>query len=103
MNDTLDMDASRCDEFAEVESSNLLAAGVRGRDLIVWFKGGVAYEYPEAGELFHALVASESKGRFFNAKVRRVPGYRRLCTVGGCLEPSLPNSKVCAAHEKSRG
>lgn len=98
----LDTDRELVEEFSEVESSNLAAAGTVGEDLIVWFKAGPAYRYPGARDLFHALVASESKGRFFHAKVR--PRYAiRLCGVAGCSEASTSDVlggplRFCSDH-----
>ena len=94
---SMEKDAELLDEFAEVESSNLAGAGTKGEDLIVFFRAGAAYLYPCAAELLHPLLASESKGRFFNSKIRRVPGYVRLCSAPGCTEPVL-KEEACAVH-----
>jgi hypothetical protein len=66
-----------CEAWFEVESSNLAAAGRRGADLVVRFKKGAAYLYPGAGDLLAEMLRSESKGRFFTARVRTLP-FRRL-------------------------
>lgn len=66
-----------CDVWLEVESTNLSAAGRRGADLIVRFKAGAEYLYPGAGPLLPELLAAESSGRFFHARVRPLP-FKKL-------------------------
>jgi hypothetical protein len=58
------------DRWFRVRSSNLHSAGCRGADLIVRFNNGAAYLYPGAGPLLPELLEAESKGRFFQARIR---------------------------------
>jgi hypothetical protein len=95
-------DAALLDEYQAVESSNLAGVGSRGDDLIVVFRGGAAYLYPGAAELLHPLIASDSKGRFFNARVRPLTNFTRLCPEPGCLEP-VADARACAVHLRSDG
>lgn len=99
---TMEADAQLLDEFSPVESSNLAGAGVLGEDLIVFFKSGAVYRYPGAADLFHALLASESKGRFFHAKIRSLHNLR-LCPEAGCAEEAQSDViggplRRCAGH-----
>jgi hypothetical protein len=92
-------DSEKCIEFAKVESSNIAAVGVHGCDLIVWFKGGVAYNYPNSSEHFRAILAAESKGRYFYQKIKPILNYSKLCDVPGCLNKiSSSNSVKCLDH-----
>ena len=99
---SMERDAELLDEYQAVESSNLFGAGVRGDDLIVVFRSGAAYLYPGAADLLHPLLASESKGRFFNARVRPRLALR-LCPEPGCLEEAQSDVlggplRRCAVH-----
>lgn len=89
-----------CSEWARVESSNLDAAGVRGLELIVRFKSGVVYAYQQAVDLFEGLVASESKGKFFNQEIKPKRVYHRLCEVYGCLNGVSLGAKCCNVHRR---
>lgn len=89
-----------CSEWVRVESSNLDAAGVRGLELIVRFKSSVVYTYPLAVDLFEGLVASESKGKFFNTELRPKRVYHRLCEVYGCLNGVSLGTKRCNVHRR---
>jgi hypothetical protein len=100
---TMEEDAALLDEYQEVESSNLAGVGSLGGDLIVVFRGGAVYRYPGAGDLLHPLLASESKGRFFNARIRPLAVYARLCPAPGCLEPAGEGAPSCAVHLTSDG
>lgn len=57
-----------------LKSSNLHAVGRDGDDLLVQFKGkdgpGHTYRYAGAAQHHDDLVASDSPGSFFHAKVR---------------------------------
>ena len=86
-----------CQEWVRVESSNLAAAGAAGEDLLVSFRAGATYVYPGAADLLHALAASESKGRFFHAKIRPRT-CARLCDAYGCPERVTSSDPVCSAH-----
>jgi hypothetical protein len=65
-----------CDEWRKVSSSNLAAVGRKGEDLIIRFLKGTSYIYPGAGELFDDLLAAESAGKFFHARIRSRPSKR---------------------------
>jgi hypothetical protein len=58
--------------WIEVESSNLDAVAYQeGQGLLVRFKAGTVYRYPTASVLmFHELIESNSKGRFFHEHIR---------------------------------
>ena len=86
-------------KVVRVESSNLSAVAVDGGDLLVKFRSGARYRYPGAAGLAPDLLAAESAGRFFHARVRPLPCVR-LCESPGCLEPVLGgNSGYCPACE----
>jgi len=83
----------------KVESSNLAAVAVDGEDLLVRFRSGARYRYPGAAEEAFCLLEAPSAGRYFHAKIRRLPCVR-LCDYPGCLEPVLGgNSGYCPACE----
>jgi len=72
-----------CDAWFEVESSNVAAVGARGPDLIVRFRSGGSsseYLYVGGGDLLPEFLRAESKGRFFQERVRS------LLTVNLSLE-----------------
>lgn len=89
-----------CSKWTRVESSNLDAAGVHGLDLLVRFKNGAVYLYPQSGDLYESLVASESKGKFFNVEIKPKRAYLRLCNVYGCLKGARCGEKRCNVHWK---
>ncbi len=89
-----------CSKWARLESSNLDAAGVRGLDLLIRFQSGIAYLYPQAWESFEGLVASESKGKFFNTEVKPKRVYYRLCEVYGCLNGVSLGMTRCNVHRR---
>ena len=57
----------------KVQSSNLAAVAVDGDDLLIRFRSGARYRYPGAVHLAPELLAAESAGKFFHARVRRLP------------------------------
>lgn len=87
-----------CSDWVKLESSNLNAAGVRGLDLFIRFRSGAVYLYPQAWDLFEGLVASESKGKFFNVEIKPKRAYWRLCDVYGCLKGARYGEKRCNVH-----
>lgn len=61
-------------ERTPVKSSNLASVGynAKARVLEIEFRHGGVYRYFDVpGEIFSALMAAESKGRFFSANIRR--------------------------------
>ncbi len=91
-------DSEKCLEFSKVESSNIAAVGVLGSDLIVWFKGGVAYIYPEGSEHYRGILASDSKGTYFHQKIKKIPNCGKLCSSAGCLKRVAYQSNRCLDH-----
>jgi len=63
-----------------VESSSLHSVGYDNEVLEVRFHSGGVYRYFEVpAQLFHQLLAAESKGRFFNHHIR--DNYGCICLV----------------------
>jgi hypothetical protein len=65
----------------EVDSSALKAIDYRPREhqLVLTFASGETYQYEEASEdLYREFLAAESKGRFFQARIRGRLPFRRL-------------------------
>ena len=68
-----------CDEWQEVDSSNISAVGSRGDYLVILFKkGNVAYRYPGIAEEFDNLVNADSVGKYFAQDVRHQVSERLL-------------------------
>ena len=62
----------------KVVSSNVVAVGYKDNDLYVDFKSG-SYVYKDVPkEIYNALLASESKGKFMWAHIRDRYDYVRL-------------------------
>ncbi len=63
----------------EVESSNIERIGYHRKQQIlrIIFQGGRAYDYPMVTEReYRDLMASESKGRFFNSRIKSMYAHR---------------------------
>lgn len=54
-----------------VLSSNVSAVGTIGNDLVVRFHNGSLYQYMKQAKLFDKMLASNSKGHFVWAKLRK--------------------------------
>ncbi len=61
-------------EFKAVEgSSNISAIAHQGAELFVKFHGGTVWRYQDVGpELYKELMEADSKGKFFNARIKGV-------------------------------
>lgn len=80
----------------EVESSNIERIGYLRKQQIlrIIFQGGRAYDYPMVTERdFNDLMAAESKGSFFNRRIKPLYGHRTPRPVE-LVEP-------CCEHAKS--
>ena len=65
------MHARTLPAMKKVESSNIEAIGHDHRGLVVRFKGGGVYRYPEADAAVHdEMLKAESIGGFFRDRVR---------------------------------
>ncbi len=65
----------------EVDSSALKAIDYRPREhqLVLTFASGEVYQYDQATEdLYQEFLAAESKGRFFQARIRGRLPFRKL-------------------------
>ena len=79
-----------------VESSNIARIGsLRSQQILrIVFQGGRAYDYPLVTERdFKDLMAAESKGSFFNRRIKPLYGHRNPRDVE-LVEP-------CCEHEGS--
>lgn len=58
-------------ERVAVESETLASVGYEGGTLELEFRDGPVYRYVDVPAAVHAqLMAADSKGRFFNARIR---------------------------------
>ncbi len=84
----------------EVESSNLVAIGYhrQTQTLRIMFHGERAYDYPMVSEQeYKALMAAESKGKFFNTRIKPMYGHRTVrkeALVKPCCEH--PEGNTCS-------
>lgn len=65
------------DQYEEVQSSNIKAAGTAEDYLVIQFNTGAAYRYPGLAHLFHEMVEAPSVGKFFTDHIRQ-ESYERL-------------------------
>ena len=65
------------DNWNEVDSSHIEAIGTRGSDLIVKFKTGQAYLYPDLALEYPMLHQADSIGGYFRKHIRE-ESCRRL-------------------------
>ncbi len=80
----------------EVESSNIVAIGYhrQSQTLRMRFQGDRYYDYPMVLESeYEALMAAESKGTFFNSRIKPMYGHRSV-REEALLEP-------CCEHQGS--
>ena len=81
----------------EVESSNIERIGYHRKQQIlrIIFHGGRAYDYPMVTEReYDALMAADSKGRFFNSRIKPMYAHRTprdVELVVPCCEHPEPN------------
>ncbi len=62
-----------------VSSSTMASVGYAGGTLEIEFENGHVYRYLGVPEAVHAeLVRAESKGQFFNAKIRNAYRFERV-------------------------
>lgn len=66
----VDMSALDLELLTDVESSHIRAVGVRDDYLVVQFKSGAVYRYPDIGHLFDDLVGADSIGKYFHSEIR---------------------------------
>ncbi len=80
----------------EVESSNIVAIGYhrQSQTLRIRFQGDRYYDYPMVPESeYELLMAAESKGKFFNSRIKPMYGHRGV-RKEALLEP-------CCEHQGS--
>lgn len=58
------------DQWLEVSSSNLAAAGTKDDFLIIQFRNGDLYRYPNLAQEFETLITAESVGKYFHQEIR---------------------------------
>lgn len=58
------------DNFSEVVSSHISAVATKGDWLVVLFKNGSIYRYPEAASYYSDLVSASSVGKYFHEEIR---------------------------------
>ena len=58
------------DSWEEIKSSNLAAVGTKDEFLIVQFKNGDLYRYPNLAQEFDSLKTAESAGKYFHQEIR---------------------------------
>ena len=66
------------------KSSNITGIGVKDDYLIVRFKGGASYRYPDAKKWYLILKNSQSMGSTFAKCIKRLQ-FEKLCSKG-CWE-----------------
>jgi hypothetical protein len=64
------------DTWCEVQSSNLSGVGTKDGFLVVQFRNGDVYRYPELSHLLSSLVCAPSVGKYFHEFVRPEPSER---------------------------
>ena len=64
-------------EWSHVESSSLIVGvGIREGDLVVRFKNGDAYLYPNLAGHYAMLLGAESVGKYFHKEIRHQQSRR---------------------------
>lgn len=65
--------------FQDVESSNLSAVALNDNTLYVKFHSGSVYAYPGVSkDLYEEMLGAESKGKFFNSKIKNVFEFKKV-------------------------
>lgn len=65
-------------EMKKVKSSNVVAVGYDGANLIVEYAGGT-YSYEKvAKKVYEGLLAAESKGRYMNSEIKGKYAYCKI-------------------------
>lgn len=84
-----------------VESSNIESVGHDGSRMIVRFKNGGTFHYSGVTAEQHAeMLAAESLGKYFHARIRgKFPGVKVEDGAGDA--PTLVERMACAAYEKN--
>lgn len=91
-----------CSAWFDVRSSNLAAVGRLRSDLVVRFRSGGVYRVPNGGKFLKLLLAADSPGRTYHARVKPL-GAVRLCAAYGCANPAdvAANQVLCRNHLES--
>lgn len=82
-------------DLTEVQSSNIAAIGERDGCLIVKFKNGTAYRYPEMASAMDEMIGAESMGKFFHQRLAFAK-CEKLCSKG-CWSPAVDKRGLCKA------
>ncbi len=62
-----------------VQSSNLNRVGYDGGVLVIEFKSGGVYEYDDVlRDVFDALMAAPSHGKYFHRHIRNIYAFKRI-------------------------
>jgi len=65
--------AFETDLWLEVNSSLVVAVGTVGDFLVVQFRNGDIYRYPDMAGEYESLVTAESVGKYFHQEIRSQP------------------------------
>ena len=64
--------------YFKANSSVIDTVFEQGKDLVVKFNSGAYYRYAGAGPLFEDFADSESRGQYFNQKIKGVYPYEKV-------------------------
>lgn len=67
--------------FTNINSSFISGASVVGDDLRIRFHNGSVYEYYGMASLFDSLMRANSKGQYFNRRIRPTKNYAKIASL----------------------
>lgn len=70
------MESLKPDQWEEVNSSHITAIGTRDDYLIVQFRNGTIYRYPNLASHYTEIISAESIGKYFHQNVRHESSER---------------------------
>jgi len=64
-------------DWSPLQSSNIAAVKIEGRDLLILFHSGDVYRYPDKAEMYYPFNEALSPGRLLHRTIRFARGYRK--------------------------
>lgn len=80
-------------KLTEIQSSAIQAVGSHDNYLIVKFKSGSIYRYPDMAHALKLIMESDSKGKYFHSNIRGAD-FEKICS-NGCWALVVNGKNIC--------
>lgn len=65
-------------EFIYVNSTNIKAIAISGKNLVIKFNNNSIYEYKNAAREFTKIINADSKGKYFHQYIKNQYSYIKI-------------------------